>query len=107
MLSALEQVEDELVALHVLQDQAVAEDYAVKTAQRSVRIALNEYQAGTVAYTTVITEQTALFSNQQTALSVQEQRLMASVSLIQALGGGWRAADLPTRDGLQKGLPFL
>jgi NodT family efflux transporter outer membrane factor (OMF) lipoprotein len=107
VLSALEQVEDELVALHVLQDQSVAEDYAVKTAQRSVRIALNEYQAGTMAYTTVITEQTALFTDQQAALSVQEQRLVASVALVQALGGGWNTGDLPSRNGLQKGLPFL
>ncbi len=107
VLSALEQVEDELVALHVLQEQAVAEDYAVKTAQRSVQIALNEYQAGTVAYTTVNTEQTALFSDQQAALSVQEQRLAASVALVQALGGGWNVSALPGREELQKGLPFL
>ncbi len=107
VLSALEQVEDELVALHVLQDQSKAEDYAVATAQKSVAIALNEYQAGTAAYTSVITEQTALFTDQEAALSVQEQRLVASVTLVQALGGGWQEADLPTRDGLQKKLPFL
>ena len=107
VLTALQQVEDELVALHVLQDQSVAENYAVKTAQRSVTIALNSYQAGTVAYTSVITEQTALFSNQQAALSVQEQRLVASVALVQALGGGWQASALPNREQLQSKLPFL
>ncbi len=107
VLSALEQVEDELVALHVLQDQSSAEAYAVATAQKSVAIALNQYQAGTEAYTSVITEQTALFTDQEAALSVQEQRLVASVTLVQALGGGWRAADLPTRDKLQRKLPFL
>ncbi len=107
VLSALEQVEDELVALHVLQDQSAAETYAVDTARKSVTIALNEYQAGTAAYTSVITEQTALFTDQEAALSVQEQRLVASVTLVQALGGGWQQSDLPTREGLQRKLPFL
>lgn len=107
VLSALEQVEDELVALHTLQAQSAAEDYAVRTAQRSVNIALNEYQAGTQAYTTVVTEQTALLSAQEQALSVQEQRLVASVALIQALGGGWNTGDLPSPGRLQAKLPFL
>ena len=107
VLSALEQVEDDLVSLHVLQQQSAAEDYAVKTAQRSVRIALNEYQAGTQAFTTVVTEQTALLGDQEAALSVQEQRLVASVALVQALGGGWNASLLPSSSQLQQGLPFL
>ncbi len=107
VLTALQQVEDELVALKVLQRQSVAEDIAVQAAQRSVAIALNEYKAGTQAYTTVVTQQTALLTDQEAALSVQEQRLVASVALVQALGGGWTTADLPTRGGLQKKLPFL
>ena len=107
VLSAIQQVEDELVALKVLQTQSTAEDTAVRAAQRSVQIALDEYQAGTQAYTTVVTEQTALLSNQETALSVQEQRLIASVALVQALGGGWTTNDLPTRNQLQSKLPFL
>jgi NodT family efflux transporter outer membrane factor (OMF) lipoprotein len=107
VLSALQQVEDELVALHVLQVQSAAEDFAVKTAQRSVTIALNEYEAGTEAYTSVVTEQTALLSDQEAALSVQEQRLVASVALVQALGGGWSTADLPSKGALQARLPFL
>jgi NodT family efflux transporter outer membrane factor (OMF) lipoprotein len=107
VLSAIQQAEDDLVALKVLQAQATAEDIAVRAAQRSVDIALNEYQAGTVAYTTVITEQTALLTDQEAALSVQEQRLEASVALVQALGGGWNTSDLPTRGALQSKLPFL
>jgi NodT family efflux transporter outer membrane factor (OMF) lipoprotein len=107
VLTAIQQVEDDLVALHVLQVQSKAEEYAVSTAQRSLTIALNEYRAGTVAYTTVITEQEALLSAQETALSVQEQRLVASVALVQALGGGWTAADLPSRGKLQSKLPFM
>ena len=106
VLSAIQQVEDDLVALKVLQSQAVAEDIAVRAAQRSVKIALDEYEAGTQAYTTVITEQTALFGDQQAAISVQEQRLEASVALVQALGGGWATADLPSSGNLQSKLPF-
>jgi len=95
VLSAFQQVEDELAALRILEQQAVAEDAAVAAAQRAVDVTLNEYRAGTVAYTSVITEQTQLLSDQQTALSVQQNRLVAAVALIEALGGGWRAGDLP------------
>jgi len=77
----------------------VAEDRTVTAAQRAVDVTLNEYQAGTVAYTTVITEQAALLTAQQTQLTVQQGRMVASVALIQALGGGWEAAeDLPHPD---------
>ena len=107
VLTAFQQVEDELVALRVLEQQAAAEATAVRAAQLSVRLALNQYIAGTVPYTSVITEQTALLGSQQTALSVQEQRLVASVALVQALGGGFHAEDVPSKDELQKGLPFL
>ncbi len=107
VLTAFQQVEDELVALRILEQQAAAEATAVKAAQLSVKLALNQYLAGTVAYTTVVTEQEALLINQQTALSVQEERLVASVALVQALGGGFTTADVPSRDDLQKGLPFL
>ena len=107
VLTAFQQVEDELVALRVLEQQAAAETTAVKAAQLSVKLVFNQYLAGTVAYTSVVTEQEALLANQETALSVQEQRLVASVALVQALGGGFTTADLPSRDDLQKGLPFL
>lgn len=107
VLTAFQQVEDELVALRILEQQSGAETTAVKAAELSVKLALNQYLAGTVAYTTVITEQEALLTNQEAALSVQEQRLVASVTLVQALGGGWTTENLPSRDDLQKGLPFL
>ena len=58
-------------------------------------IALNTYRAGTAVYTNVITQQTLLLGNQETALTVQEQRLVASVASIQALGGGFDQAGLP------------
>lgn len=61
---------------------------AVESSQRAVNVALNEYVRGTVDYTTVVTAQTTELSNAQTALGIQEQRLVASVGLIEALGRG-------------------
>ncbi len=107
VLTAFQGVEDQLSSLRILEQQAAAEDQAVKSAQRSLQIALNTYRAGTQAYTNVVTQQTALLTNQQAALAVAEQRLVASVALVQALGGGFSATDLPTRDTLEDGLPFL
>jgi NodT family efflux transporter outer membrane factor (OMF) lipoprotein len=97
VLTAFQQVEDELSDLRILQQQAGAEDTAVRAAQRSLDIALNEYRAGTVAYTTVVTAQTALLGNQESALTVQQNRLVASSTLVAALGGGWTQEDLAAR----------
>jgi outer membrane protein TolC len=58
---------------------------------------LNQYRAGTVPYTSVITAQTAALSNEETALTIMQNRLTASVALIQALGGGWDSSQLPDR----------
>jgi NodT family efflux transporter outer membrane factor (OMF) lipoprotein len=97
VLTAFQQVEDELAALRIYQQQAAAWVVAIRAAQAAVTVALNEYLAGTVAYTTVITEQETLLSDQQSALTVQQDRFVASVALVEALGGGWTTADLPTQ----------
>jgi hypothetical protein len=55
----------------------------------------------------VITAQNTALADEQTALSIQQSRLVASVALIQALGGGWSTAALPAKDDLQRGIPFL
>jgi NodT family efflux transporter outer membrane factor (OMF) lipoprotein len=102
VLAAFQNVEDELVALRVLGQQIGVQQAAVQKAQQAVQISLNEYQAGTVPYTTVITAQVTLLSDQETALQVQEERLVASVALVQALGGGWDTSQLPTAHELQK-----
>jgi len=96
VLSAFQQVEDELAALRIFEQQAAAQAVAVAAAQQAVTLALNEYQAGTVVYTTVITQQEVLLTDQQAALTVQQNRFVASVALIQALGGGWSTPDLPS-----------
>ncbi len=107
VLTAFEGVEDELAALRFYGEQAVAERLAVEAAVQNVTVSFNEYQAGTVDYTTVATAETTALSDEQTALTAQQDRLTASVALIEALGGGWTTADLPGRNALQENDPFL
>jgi NodT family efflux transporter outer membrane factor (OMF) lipoprotein len=93
VLTAFQNVEDDLSGLRILAEQAVVLDTSVRDATRGTEIAFNEYQAGTVDYTTVATAQTTQLSAQQTALNVQETRLLDSASLYGDLGGGW-SSDL-------------
>jgi len=95
VLTSLQQVEDTLVELRVLEHQAAIEDEAVSAAKEAERLTLNQYKAGTVPYTSVITSQTTTLASEQTALTVLLDRLSGSVTLIQAVGGGWDAAKLP------------
>ncbi len=95
-LTAFQQVEDNLAALRILAEEAKVQAAAVTASREAERLILNQYRAGTVAYTSVITEQTIALSNERTALSILQSRLAASVNLIEALGGGWRASDLPS-----------
>jgi outer membrane protein TolC len=101
VLTAFQQVEDELSGLRILADEARAEDAAVASARQAVQIALNEYRAGTQPYTTVITAQTTALQDQESALTIQQNRLTASVALIEALGGGWNTGLLPDPDKLR------
>jgi len=94
VLTAFQQVEDQLVALRVLENQAAVQARAVAAAQLAEQTLLNQYRAGTVAYTSVIIAQTTALNAQQTALTIQQNRLAAAVALIQALGGGWDASRL-------------
>ncbi len=97
VLTAFQQVEDELAASRIYQQQAAAWVVAIRAAQAAVTVTLNEYRAGTVAYTTVITQQETLLTDQQSALTVQQNRFVASVALVEALGGGWTTTYLPTQ----------
>jgi outer membrane protein TolC len=107
VLTAFQQVEDALSSLRILAQQDAVDIRTVADAARAAQIALNEYRAGTQPYTTVITAQNTLLTAQQTQISVQQSRLTESVALIQALGGGWRMADLPDKDWLQRRNPLL
>ena len=101
VLTAFQQVEDELAALRILARQGAVEDEAVAAARQAVDITLNEYKAGTVAFTSVVTAQATLLGDQETALTIRQNRFIASVALIQALGGGWTVAHLPSADELK------
>jgi outer membrane protein TolC len=94
VLASLQQVEDDIVTLRVNEQRAVVEDAAVKAAREAETLTLNQYKAGTVPYSSVITAQTTRLSSEETALNVLSSRLQASVALIQALGGGWKATEL-------------
>jgi NodT family efflux transporter outer membrane factor (OMF) lipoprotein len=99
VLSAFQQVEDELATLRILEQQVQVQEQTVKSANLAVQLTLNQYKAGTVAYTSVVTAQTIAFGDAQTLLNIRQTRLTASVTLIEALGGGWNAALLGTRAG--------
>ncbi len=95
VLTAFQNVEDEIAALRVYEQQEAIELEYEKAAKEAVRLDLNEYKAGVVDYTTVITAETAQLSASQSVLTVLEQRLLASVLLVEYVGGGWTPADLP------------
>jgi NodT family efflux transporter outer membrane factor (OMF) lipoprotein len=92
VLTSLQQVEDDIATLRVNEQRAVIEDETVKAAREAETLTLNQYKAGTVPYSSVITAQTTRLNAEETALNVLSSRLQASVALIQALGGGWKAA---------------
>jgi len=94
VLAAFEQVEDELATLRVLEKQAVLEDQLVKASREAETLTLNQYKAGTVPYSSVISAQTTRLTSEETALTVQLNRLTASIALIEAVGGGWDASEL-------------
>jgi NodT family efflux transporter outer membrane factor (OMF) lipoprotein len=96
VLAGLEQVEDELSTLRILAQQAAAQDRALLSARQAVQLTLNQYQAGTVAFTSVVLAQTTALSDEQTTLTILESRLVASVTLVEAVGGGWDRAQLPS-----------
>lgn len=101
VLTAFQQVEDQLVAQRVLAKQATAQNEAVTLSRKAVEIALNEYKAGTTSFTTVVTAQSTQLTNEQAALTVLQNRYLATVNLISALGGGWDTSDIPDYEMLR------
>jgi NodT family efflux transporter outer membrane factor (OMF) lipoprotein len=95
VLTAFQQVEDQLAALRILEQEAEAEAAAVKAAQDALDIANEQYLAGTIDYLAVIIQQTTLLTAQRTAIDILTRRLTASVLLIEALGGGWNGLTEP------------
>ena len=100
VLSAFQQVEDDLAALRVYAAEGRKDRETIAAARRAVAVYLNQYQAGTVAFTSVVTAQATLLAAEESLLAVQQSRLLSSVALIQALGGGWQADLLPPIEAL-------
>ncbi len=97
VLTAFQEVEDNLAALRILEEEAAMQDEVVAAARQAVELTTNQYQAGIVSYLNVITAQTTLLANQRAAASILGRRLTASVALVKALGGGWSTEALPKR----------
>jgi NodT family efflux transporter outer membrane factor (OMF) lipoprotein len=97
VLAAFQGVEDELAALRIYQSEAALRDQAAASAKQATQLTLNQYKAGTQPYTAVVTAQATELADEQSVLTILQQRQIASVTLIADLGGGWTAADLPKR----------
>lgn len=94
-LTAFREVEDNLAALRVLEEEAAKQHDATTSAETSVQLAVNRYKGGIVTYLEVITAQTIALTNQRTEVDLMRRRMDASVLLIKALGGGWDTSKLP------------
>ena len=96
VLSAFRDVEDQLAALRVLEQEAIVQQRAVDAAQRSTQLSTLRYKRGLAAYIEVLTYQTVELADERTAASLTAQRIVASAQLQLALGGGWSATQLPS-----------
>ena len=92
VLAGFQEVEDNLAAQRILASEAQTQDEAVQAAQQSLAVTTNQYQAGIVSYLNVVVAQTIALTNERTAVDILGRRLNASVLLIKALGGGWKAS---------------
>jgi NodT family efflux transporter outer membrane factor (OMF) lipoprotein len=95
VLTAFQDVEDNLSALRVLDAEATQQQVAVNAAERSLALSNYRYQGGITTYLEVITAQAAALANERTAVDILTRRMTAAVNLVKALGGGWRESDLP------------
>jgi len=100
VLTAFQDVEDNLAALRILQQESTKQDVAVQAAGRSVVLSVNEYKGGLVDYLQVLTVQTVSLSDQLTAVNIRGRQTVATVQLIEALGGGWEISKLPSAQSM-------
>ena len=97
VLSAFQEVEDNLAALRILADEAEAQAAAVESARQSLDLSNKRYKGGVATYLEVLTAQTIQLSNERAQADVATRRFTASVQLIRALGGGWSSGQLSAR----------
>jgi len=102
VLTAFQEVEDQLAALRVLQHEGEVQERAVRSARDSVRLTTNQYDGGIVSYLNVVVVNATALANERTAVDVEGRRLAASVLLVKAVGGGWSADALPSPAALAR-----
>ncbi len=97
VLTAFQQVEDNLAALRILEQEAGVQATAVEAAERSLSLSNTRYEGGVTSYLEVITAQNAALADEVTAVNILGRRMADAVLLIEALGGGWDSTSLPQR----------
>jgi NodT family efflux transporter outer membrane factor (OMF) lipoprotein len=108
VLTAFQEVEDNLSALRILEQESNQQQLAVNSAALSTELSLNQYRGGITTYLQVITAQAIELGDRRTAVDLLTRRMVASVGLIKALGGGWDSSQLPaTQDLLPPGKGFF
>ena len=105
VLTAFQQVEDNLASLRILDTQIAQQADSVKSSQRYLGLASDRYKLGIDSYLNVITAQTTYLQNRQTLVNLREQQMAASVQLVEAIGGGWNASQLPGQKQLLSKAP--
>ena len=97
VLTGFQQVEDNVAAMRILEHEAQVQDRAVAAAQKYLELATTRYKGGVTSYLEVTTAQTAALSDEVTAVNILGRRMVDAVTLVQALGGGWKSSELPQR----------
>jgi NodT family efflux transporter outer membrane factor (OMF) lipoprotein len=97
VLTGFQQVEDNVAALRILEHEAQVQDKAVAAAQKYLELAITRYKGGVTSYLEVTTAQSATLSDDVTAVNILGRRMVNAVTLVQALGGGWKSSEIPQR----------
>ena len=107
VLTAFQQVEDDLVGIRFLTQQLAVQHKAVADAREAVDVYLRQFQAGTAAFTTVVTGEILLLGYEESELTARQNLFLASVNLIEALGGGWDTTLVPSKKELERDFSIL
>ncbi len=103
VLTAFQDVEDNLAALRILEEEAKVQDEAVKAARLSQQLSTNQYRAGTISTLDLLVVVNTARTNERALIVIQGNRMTSSALLVKALGGGWHAAELPSMQQLRPG----